>query len=253
MTSSGARSRTNEHGQPIGLPVADWRGALPPRREPIAGEHCRLDPLDAERHAKALFDAHAADAKGANWTYLPYGPFATVDDYRAWLSAKQASSDEVFYAIVDPKTDRPLGVAAYLRIAPETGSIEVGHLSYSPALQRTVASTEAMYRMMKRVFEDWGYRRYEWKCDALNAPSRAAATRLGFRFEGVFRQLMVLKGRNRDTAWFSIIDEEWPALRAGFEAWLAPSNFDGDGRQRRRLEEFMPPTAGRPLVVPSAE
>ncbi|MEZ4278446.1 MAG: GNAT family protein [Myxococcota bacterium] len=253
MTSGGAQPRINEHGQPIGHAVPDWQGAMLPRRESIPGQHCRLDPLDAERHAEDLFGAYAADPKGANWTYLPYGPFERVEQYRAWLAGKQASESEVFFAIVDPKTDRPLGVAAYLRIAPETGSIEVGHLSYSPALQRTVASTEAMYRMMRRVFEDWGYRRYEWKCDALNAPSRAAATRLGFRFEGVFRQLMVSKGRNRDTAWFSIIDTEWPALRAGFEAWLAPANFDGDGRQRRRLEEFMPPTAGRPLVVPSAE
>ncbi len=244
--------RMNEHGQPIGPPVPDWRGATPPRRESIPGTHCRLDPLDAERHAEDLFRAYAADPQGANWTYLPYGPFATLGAYRTWLAGKQAASDEVFYAIVDPKSERPLGVAAYLRIAPETGSIEIGHLSYSPALQRTIASTEAMYRMMKRVFEDWGYRRYEWKCDALNAPSRAAATRLGFRFEGIFRQLMVLKGRNRDTAWFSIIDEEWPALRGGFEAWLAPSNFDGGGRQLRRLEDFMPATARAPLVLPAS-
>lgn len=253
MENGGEKPRLNEHGQPIGRPVPDWRGATSPRRESMPGLHCRLDPLDVDRHAEDLFRAYGADPKGANWTYLPYGPFATLADYRAWLAVKQASADEVFFAIVDPKTERPLGVAAYLRIAPETGSIEVGHLSYSPALQRTIASTEAMYRMMKRVFDDWGYRRYEWKCDALNAPSRAAATRLGFRFEGVFRQLMVLKGRNRDTAWFSIIDEEWPALRAGFEAWLAPSNFDEEGRQRQRLESLMPPTAGRPLVVPAAE
>lgn len=242
-------SRTNEHGQSIGLPVVDWRGATTPVREPIEGSRCRLEPLDADRHAAGLFRAYAADPAGRNWTYLPYGPFATLAEYRGWLAEKQVSQDECFFTIVDPRSGEPVGVAAYLRISPQTGSIEVGHLSYSPALQRTVASTEAMYRMMKRVFDDWGYRRYEWKCDALNAPSRAAAVRLGFRFEGVFRKLMVLKGRNRDTAWFSIVDDEWPALRSGFEAWLGPSNFDAEGRQHRRLEEFMPPTAGRPTVV----
>lgn len=242
-------SRTNEHGQSIGLPVVDWRGATAPLREPIEGTHCRLEPLDADRHAAALFHAYAADPAGINWTYLPYGPFASLAEYRDWLAEKQTSQDECFFTIVDPKSGQPVGVAAYLRISPQTGSIEVGHLSYSPALQRTAASTEAMYRMMKRVFDDWGYRRYEWKCDALNAPSRAAAKRLGFRFEGVFRKLMVVKGRNRDTAWFSIVDDEWPALRSGLEAWLAPSNFDAEGRQRRRLEERMPPTAGRPTVV----
>lgn len=243
-------SRMNEHGQPIGLPVPGWQGARPPVREPIPGRHCRLEPLDAARHAEALFRAYAADPHGANWTYLPYGPFATLAGYRAWLEEKQASAEECFFTIVDPASGQPVGVAAYLRIAPQTGSIEIGHLSYAPALQRTVASTEAMYRMMARVFDDWGYRRYEWKCDALNAPSRAAATRLGFRFEGVFRQLMVVKGRNRDTAWFSIIDAEWPALRAGFEAWLSPANFDERGHQRRRLQDFMPGTAGQPLVAP---
>lgn len=246
-------SRMNEHGQPVGLPVEGWRGATPPGRESIPGRHCRLDPLDADRHAEGLYEAYAADPKGANWTYLPYGPFASLAEYRVWLEEKQAAEDERFYTIVDPGSERPLGVAAWLRIAPQTGSIEVGHLSYSPALQRTVASTEAMYRMMKRVFDDWGYRRYEWKCDVLNAPSRAAATRLGFRFEGVFRQLMVVKGRNRDTAWFSIVDAEWPALRAGFEAWLSPSNFDEQGRQRLRLEACMPATAGRPLFVPAPD
>ena len=242
-------SRKNEHGQPIGLPVLDWRGATAPVREPIQGTHCRLEPLAAQTHAAALFRAYAADPKGIHWTYLPYGPFATLAEYQAWLAEKQASREECFFTIVDPKSEQPVGVAAYLRIFPLTGSIEVGHLSYSPALQRTAAATDAMYRMMKRVFDDWGYRRYEWKCDALNAPSRAAATRLGFRFEGVFRKLMVLKGRNRDTAWFSIVDDEWPGIRGAFEAWLSPSNFDAEGRQRRRLEEFMPPSAGEPTVL----
>ena len=241
-------SRLNEHGQPIGLPVADWRGAKPPVRETMQGTRCRLEPLDAARHGPGLYRAYAADPDGINWTYLPYGPFIKESDYHDWLSERQTAVDECFFAIVDPKSDLPLGVASYLRISPQTGSIEVGHLSYSPALQRTAASTEAMYRMMKRVFDDWGYRRYEWKCDRLNAPSRAAAMRLGFRYEGVFRKLMVIKGRNRDTVWFSIVDDEWPEIRTAFENWLAPDNFDEAGRQRRRLEELMPETAGKSIV-----
>ena len=242
-------SRLNPFGQPIGLPVEGFRGASAPARERIEGRLVRLEPLDAERHAEALFRAYAADSDGRNWTYLPYGPFASLVDYRAWLEDKQAQRDECFFTIVDSASAQPVGVAAYLRIQPATGSIEVGHLSYAPALQRTPASTEAMYLMMKRVFDDWGYRRYEWKCDSLNAPSRAAATRLGFRYEGLFRKLMVVKGRNRDTAWFSIVDDEWPEIRTAFERWLAPSNFDAAGRQRRRLAEWMPPSAGRPLVA----
>jgi len=233
--------------------VPGWRGARTPEREAIEGRTCRLEPLDVERHADALFAAYfadpGADPQGVNWTYLPYGPFASRADYRAWLADRQASRDECFFAIVDPAAGRPVGVAAYLRIFPESGSIEVGHLSYAPALQRTTASSEAMFLMMRRVFDDWGYRRYEWKCDALNAPSRAAAIRLGFRYEGTFRKLMVVKGRNRDTAWFSIVDDEWPGIRAAFQAWLAPDNFDAAGRQRRRLEDWMPPGAGTPAVA----
>lgn len=242
-------SRPNEHGQPIGLPVPDWAGARPPVREAIEGRHCRLEPLDAVRHAEPLFRAYAADPKGINWTWLPYGPFPTLDAYRAWLLEKEASSEELFFAIVDPASGHPVGVAAWLRIAPMAGSIEIGHLSYSPALQRTIASTEAMFLMMRRVFDDWGYRRYEWKCDRYNAPSRATAQRLGFRYEGLFRNCLVVKGRNRDTAWLSILGEEWPAIRTAFEAWLEPANFDAAGRQRDRLERFMPPTAGKPIVV----
>lgn len=249
MASFVPGSRLNERGQPIGLPVPDWRGARPPVSAPIIGKRCRLVPLDADRDAEALHRAFAADPAGTHWTYLPYGPFETLPAYHAWLAEKQTARDESFFTIRDAERDAPVGVAAYLRIAPEAGSIEVGHLSYAPSLKRTATSTEAMFLMMKRVFDDWGYRRYEWKCDALNAPSRAAATRLGFRYEGVFRKLMVVKGRNRDTAWFSIVDDEWPALRSAFEAWLAPENFDAEGRQRKRLEALMPATAGEPIVA----
>jgi RimJ/RimL family protein N-acetyltransferase len=185
-----------------------------------------------------LHGAWAEDADGRNWTYLPYGPFASADDWAAAIQGVQRLSDAMFFAIVLAGSERPVGVASYLRIEPRMGAIEVGHLAYAPALQRSPAATEAMYLMMRRVFDELGYRRYEWKCDSLNAPSRRAALRLGFRFEGIFRQMMIIKGRSRDTAWFSILDAEWPALRAAFERWLDPSNFDAQGRQRARLEEL---------------
>ena len=171
------------------------------------------------------------------WTYLPYGPFPDLAAYRTWMEAKWLGTEPLFFAIVDAASGRATGVASYLRIDPASGAIEVGHLGYSPRLQRTPAATEAMFLLMARAFA-LGYRRYEWKCDALNEPSRAAALRLGFTFEGIFRQATVVRGRNRDTAWYSVIDAEWPALRAAFEHWLAPENFDADGRQRVRLSEL---------------
>ena len=204
----------------------------------MEGRLCRLEPLDAATHAAALHEAYSADHEGRNWTYLPYGPFGSAAEYAAWVESMQGGDDPMFHAIVGLATGRPVGVASYLRIDPLMGTIEVGHLSYSPALQRRPAATEAMYLMMRRAFEELGYRRYEWKCDNLNAPSLAAAKRLGFRFEGTFRQAMAIKGRNRDTAWLSIVDGEWPAVRSALEGWLDPSNFDRAGTQRRRLEEF---------------
>ena len=230
------RHEKNHLNQPIGFPVPDWRPARLPAREALEGRFCRLEPLDPERHAAGLHAANSLDAEGRNWTYLPYGPFDTLDGYRAWAEETCRGRDPFFYAVVDPATGGATGVASYLRIDPANGSIEVGHINYSPLLQRTPAATEAMYLMMKHAF-DLGYRRYEWKCNALNAASRAAAQRLGFSFEGVFRQAAVVKGRNRDTAWYSVIDGEWPALREAFLRWLDPSNFDGHGRQRTRLVE----------------
>ena len=215
----------------------------------MQGVRCRLEALDADRHAAGLHAAYAADRDGGNWTYLPYGPFASAAAYARWVSSMQGGDDPIFFAILELPSERPVGVASYLRIEPAMGVIEVGHLSYSPALQRTPASTEAMYLMMKRVFDDWGYRRYEWKCDSLNAPSRAAARRLGFRYEGVFRNQVVMKGRNRDTAWFSITDAEWPGIRDALDVWLAPDNFAAGGSQRRRLSELMPASAGKAIVV----
>lgn len=229
----------NSLGQPIGHPLPDWTPRPPPPREPLIGRTCRVEPLDPDRHAAVLHEADLLDAEGRSWTYLPYGPFATLKDYRAWMEATCLGNDPLFHAIVDAATGRAVGVASYMRIDPKNGVIEVGHIHYSPRLQRTPAATEAMYLMMRRVFDELGYRRYEWKCHALNAASRAAAARLGFRFEGVFRQATVVKGRSRDTAWHAIIDGEWPAAKAAFERWLDPSNFDASGRQRQSLSALM--------------
>jgi RimJ/RimL family protein N-acetyltransferase len=240
---------TNELGQPVGMTVEDWTGATAPDREPMVGLRCRLEPLDADRDAAALHAAYSEDRDGANWTYLPYGPFANEMAYGEFVNGIQQDGETLFFAIVDLASASAVGVASYLRAAPAMGSIEVGHLSYSPALQRTPISTEAMYLMMRRVFDDWGYRRYEWKCHSLNGPSIAAAKRLGFRYEGKFRNHVIFKGRNRDTAWLSVIVEEWPAIRTAMESWLDPDNFEGDGRQRKRLADLMPDSAGQGIVV----
>jgi RimJ/RimL family protein N-acetyltransferase len=210
----------------------------------MTGRFCRLEPLDLDRHAAALFEADAADTDGRSWTYLAYGPFPDFPSYRAWLSASCLRNDPLFFAVIDTADGQPGGLVSYLRITPAAGSIEVGHIHYSPRLQRSPAATEAMYLMMQKAFES-GYRRYEWKCDALNAPSRAAAQRLGLSFEGVFRQATVYKGRNRDTAWYAAIDTEWPALRQAFQAWLDPANFDNTGRQRVRLSDLTRPILAR--------
>jgi RimJ/RimL family protein N-acetyltransferase len=198
-----------------------------------------------------LHAAYAKNPDAANWTYLPYGPFDSEQAYEEFVRGILTLDDTYFFAIIDAQTDAPLGVASFLRVTPSMGTIEVGHLSYALALQKTPTSTEAMYLMMKRAFEDWGYRRYEWKCDSLNVPSCAAAQRLGFRFEGTFRNHVVTKGRNRDTAWFAITSEEWPEIRRALEAWLDPSNFDSPGQQKVRLTEWMPATAGKALVAPT--
>jgi RimJ/RimL family protein N-acetyltransferase len=207
----------------------------------MAGRYCRVEPLDPARHAEDLFRANALDAAGRNWTYLSYGPFPTVDAYRAWMQTHCLGDDPLFHTIVDSASGRAVGVASYMRIDSRNGSIEVGHINYSMLLQRKPAATETMYLMMKRAFE-LGYRRYEWKCDALNAPSRAAAQRLGFSFEGVFRQATVYKGRSRDTAWYATIDSEWPELERAFLRWLDPANFDAQGNQRLRLSDLTAPT-----------
>ena len=226
---------TNELGQPIGFPVADWTPRPRPPRAALQGHYCRIEPLDAARHSAALFAANSVDREGRNWTYLPYGPVATLADYRNWVQDSAKADDPLFHAIIDLHTGQAVGVASLMRIEPAVGVIEVGHINYSPLLQKKPAATEAMYLLMLRVFDELGYRRYEWKCDALNKPSRAAAERLGFQYEGLFRQATLYKGRNRDTAWYSILDTEWPTLKMAYQRWLSPDNIDADGQQRERL------------------
>jgi RimJ/RimL family protein N-acetyltransferase len=231
---------SNSLGQPIGEVVPNWKPPPHPARASLSGRFCRLEPLDAKVHAAQLYAANALDPSGKNWTYLAYGPFESLEAYMAWMDRNSAGNDPLFFAIVDLQTAKAVGVASYLRIDPANGSIEVGHLNFSPLLQRKPAATEAMYLMMRQAFE-LGYRRYEWKCHALNAPSRAAAQRFGFSYEGVFRQATVTKGRNRDTAWYAMIDQEWPALDAAFRQWLDPANFDDQGNQRTRLAQLTGP------------
>jgi RimJ/RimL family protein N-acetyltransferase len=225
----------NPLGQPIGFPVEGWTARARPPLTPMAGRYCRVEPLDAGRHCAELFDAYSGDRDGRMWTYLPWGPYANFDDFVAATKVGLLRETFITYAVVHAASGKAVGVASYLNVNPSAGSIEVGGIAYSPALQRKPAGTEAMFLMMRRVFDELGYRRYEWKCNSLNAPSRGAAERYGFRFEGIFRQADVVKGRNRDTAWYSILDSEWPALKAAFERWLDPANFAADGRQRESL------------------
>jgi len=229
--------RTNELGQPIGEPVPGWTGRPRPPLTPMVGRTCRTEPLDPARHGADLWQAVRLDTEGRNWTYLAYGPFAAERDYRAWLESVAGKDDPQFHAILEATSGKAVGVASYLRIDPPVGVIEVGHIHYSPALQRTPLATEVMYLMMARVFDELGYRRYEWKCDSLNAPSRRAAERFGFTYEGIFRQATLYKGRNRDTAWYGMTDKDWPRVKAGYRAWVAADNFDQDGRQKRKLED----------------
>ena len=228
---------SNEHGQPIGESLGNWSPPSIYLRTELQGPGCELLPLDVQAHGDDLYRAVAHDTSGRNWTYLGYGPFGSQADYRAWLSSVEGGADPMFFTIIDRASGAAVGIASYLGIDPAVGSIEVGHIHFSPLLQRTTVATEAMYLMMKHVF-DLGYRRYEWKCDSLNAPSCAAARRFGFSYEGLFRQATLYKGRNRDTAWFSILDKEWPALQQAYSRWLAPGNFDDKGQQLESLSSL---------------
>ena len=213
-----------------------------PDKSVLSGQHCRLEPLTLA-HGKGLLAAFRADDEGVIWDFLPYGPFDSWPAFEAFLEASCLATDPFFYAIIDSVSDQPVGMASYLRITPSHGVIEVGHINFAPALQRTPAATEAMYLMMRQVFDVWGYRRYEWKCNDLNNRSKQAAHRLGFCFEGVFRQAAVIKGHNRDTAWFSMLDSEWPTIKTGFERWLDVANFDETGKQRQSLMQLRDPGA----------
>ena len=221
-------------GRPGG-PTVDAKPALRPGRAALAGRYAVLERLNAARHGPALWDGFKE--RDDLWTYSSQGPFDNSGAFNAWLAQRAALEDPFYFAILN-RDGRALGVATLMEIRPAMRVIEVGHIVYSPALQRTPAATEAQYLLARHAFEALGYRRYEWKCDALNAASRRAAERFGFAFEGIFRQHMIIKGRSRDTAWFAMLDSEWPRVRAAFEEWLAAENFDGAGRQRRTLEEI---------------
>ena len=223
-----------------GKPLPNWQAPSPITHVALTGRYCRVEPLNVTTHATDLFVANALDTTGEGWTYLTIGPFAEFADYERWATTACASRDPLFHAIVDLVTGKAVGVASFMRIDPANGVVEVGNLKFSTRMQRTPIASEAMHLMMKHAFT-LGYRRYEWKCDSLNAPSRAAAQRYGFSYEGLFRQATVYKGRNRDTTWFSVIDGEFPAIDAAFTRWLAPENFDAGGKQRLRLSDLTGP------------
>lgn len=230
-------SQLNQFGQLIGYALPDWQPRPYPQRVVLEGQYCRLEPLSLQ-HADALFAAHQQAADTRNWTWLLREPEGSVEEYRQWIAGVESLQDPLHFAVIDIRTQQPVGSLALMRIDPNHGVMEVGHVHFSPLLSRTPASTEAQWLLMRYAFETLGYRRYEWKCNSFNEPSRRAALRLGFQFEGRFRQALVIKGHNRDTDWFSIIDGEWPALDRAFQAWLAADNFTADGKQRQSLEAF---------------
>lgn len=233
---SDGKQSVNSAGLPIGPAVPGWVARPRPPRTPMVGQYAVLEPVQVEKHAADLFSAYMEAPDGRDWTYLSVERPDSEPRFREYLTRLTTSDDPLHHAIVDRATGRALGTASFMRIEPAHGVVEVGHITYSPALKRTRIATEAMYLMMKRAFDELGYRRYEWKCDSLNAPSRTAALRFGFTFEGIFRKAIIYKGRSRDTAWYSITDEEWPGVRGAFESWLDPRNFDGEGRQGSKLE-----------------
>lgn len=237
--------RINEFGQPIGLDVPGWESPPFPPHVVLRGRYCRLEPLDPSRHAADIYAAQSVDRDGLRWTYSFHGPYADFAAYEEWAKGAQASRDPQFYAIVDEASGRALGTCSNMRIDPKHGVIEVGNIYFSPRLAQTRAATEAMYLLMANAFA-LGYRRYEWKCDSCNLPSRAAAVRFGFTYEGLFRQAIVNKGRNRDTTWFAIVDRDWNGgLEGAYLRWLDPANFDAEGRQKLRLSALTAPFVQR--------
>ena len=219
----------------LGFAVKFKKAKLPSKKK-LIGKYCFLEPINIRKHSKDLYKNFSLDKKNIIWTYLPYGPFKSHGSFKKWLKSFCLNKDPFFYAIYSKKHNQYCGMASYLRITPEHGSIEVGHINYSPILQNTTEGTETMYLMMKNAFEVLGNRRYEWKCNNLNSASKYAAERLGFKFEGIFRQMFIFKGRNRDTAWYSIIDKEWPNYKKKYLSYLKKSNFTKANRQRKRLK-----------------
>ena len=209
--------------------MSDWQAVIKPQACTLLGRYCDVVPLSIASHAPALYAANCLD-DGRMWTYLPYGPFDHLSCYQAWLTQYCRTDDPLFYVIIDKKIQQAVGMASFLRIDSANGVIEIGHIAYSPVLKRSTAATEAMFLMAEYIFS-LGYRRYEWKCNALNTPSCSAATRFGFQFEGIFRQAGVVKGHNRDTAWYAIINSDWPALKSAYQTWLADANFNENGQQ----------------------
>ena len=224
--------------QPIGEPLLGWTPRLRPPATAMSGRYCIVEPLNVEAHGNALFEVLCTPQAKSGWTYQRDEQPEDRDAFLSWLAANAASQDPMFHAIIDRGTGKAVGVASFMRMDPGNGLIEVGHIHYAPVMRRTPVGTEAMFLMMQRAFDELGYRRYEWKCDSLNAPSRRAAERYGFTFEGIFRQALVYKKRNRDTAWFAIVDRDWPAIKHVFEQWLDSANFDASGRQKRQLSDF---------------
>ncbi len=231
--------RLNEFQQPIGRDLTGWTEAKQPDQTTITGQFCRLERLDVSRHVEELYEAFQDSPDARNWTYLPYGPFSSCNEYRDFLISMEGLNDPYHYTVIDKSTNKAVGTLSLMRIDAANGVIEIGHVVYSPRMQRTPLSTEVMTLLQDYVFEELGYRRLEWKCDALNEPSRAAAERFGFTFEGVFRQLQVTQGRNRDTGWYSLLDSEYAVFKSAYKAWLAPENFDESGQQLSKLADLI--------------
>ena len=219
----------------FGFPVKFKKAKLPLKKK-LIGKYCNLEPINIKKHSISLYKNFSLDKKNVIWNYLPYGPFKSYGSFKKWLKSFCLNKDPFFYAIYSKRYDQYCGMASYLRITPKHGSIEVGHINYSPILQNTVEGTETMYLMMKNAFEVLGNRRYEWKCNNLNSASKYAAERLGFKFEGIFRQMFIFKGKNRDTAWYSIIDKEWPNYKKKYLSYFKKSNFISGNRQKKRLK-----------------
>ena len=229
-------SLLNQFNQPVGVALPDWQPRPHPERQSLQGRCCHLEPLSTQ-HASALFAAHQLAPDTRSWTWLLREPDNSVEEYRTWIDSVAGLADPIHFAVIDERTGRPVGSLALMRIDAKNGVVEVGHVHFSPLLSRTAMATEAQWLLMRYVFDILGYRRYEWKCNSLNEPSRRAALRLGFQYEGRFRQALVIKGHNRDTDWFSIIDDEWPQIDNAMQQWLAADNLN-DGQQLRTLESF---------------